>query len=66
MRTHGAATSPSTRAFWAGLLVIVALAAVVRIADLRDLPAGFFCDEAGNGYNAYCCSPPVATRATRS
>ncbi len=48
---RGAAAS--SRAFWAGLLAIVALAAVVRIAGLRDLPPGFFCDEAGNGYNAY-------------
>jgi hypothetical protein len=41
------------RAFWAGLLVVTALAAVVRVVDLRDLPPGFFCDEAGNGYNSY-------------
>ena len=53
MRTHWAASSPATRTFWAGLLAIAALAAVIRIADLRDLPAGFFCDEAGNGYNSY-------------
>jgi hypothetical protein len=41
------------RSFWVGLLAIVALAAVLRIAELNDLPAGFFCDEAGNGYNSY-------------
>jgi hypothetical protein len=43
----------SKRAFWIGLLAIAALAAVVRIAWLRDLPPGLFCDEAGNGYNAF-------------
>jgi 4-amino-4-deoxy-L-arabinose transferase-like glycosyltransferase len=53
MRTNGAPASPSTRAFWAGLLAIVALAAMVRIVGLRDLPPGLFCDEAGNGYNSY-------------
>jgi hypothetical protein len=53
MRMSGAAARSSGRAFWVGLLAIVALAAAVRIVDLRDLPAGFFCDEAGNGYNAY-------------
>src|SRR5262249_22642400 len=42
-----------SRLFYAALLVIVALAALLRIYDLRDLPPGFFCDEAGNGYNAY-------------
>src|SRR5262247_1128864 len=41
------------RAFWAGLLVVAALATVVRVVDLRDLPPGLFCDEAGNGYNSY-------------
>jgi 4-amino-4-deoxy-L-arabinose transferase-like glycosyltransferase len=38
---------------WICLLAIVALAAVVRIYGLKDLPAGFFCDEAGLGYNAF-------------
>jgi 4-amino-4-deoxy-L-arabinose transferase-like glycosyltransferase len=52
MQMSGAAAS-SRRAFWAGLLAIVALAAVVRVNGLRDLPPGLFCDEAGNGYNAY-------------
>ncbi|MGH7786135.1 MAG: ArnT family glycosyltransferase, partial [Candidatus Binatia bacterium] len=41
------------RTFWAALVVIVALAAVLRVYDLGNLPAGFFCDEAGNGYNGY-------------
>ena len=41
------------RTFWICLLAIVALAAVVRITWLQDLPPGLFCDEAGNGYNAY-------------
>lgn len=35
------------------LAVVLALAAFLRIYDLSDLPAGFFCDEAGLGYNAY-------------
>ena len=26
---------------------------MIRIVGLRDLPPGLFCDEAGNGYNAY-------------
>lgn len=43
----------SRRVQWTVLLVIVALAAVVRIYQLKDLPAGFFCDEAAEGYNAY-------------
>jgi 4-amino-4-deoxy-L-arabinose transferase-like glycosyltransferase len=41
------------RSFWAGLLAVVALAAVLRVVELNDLPPGFFCDEAGNGYNSY-------------
>jgi len=52
MRASGGAAS-SSRSFWAGLLVILALAAAVRVTGLRDLPPGFFCDEAGNGYNAF-------------
>jgi 4-amino-4-deoxy-L-arabinose transferase-like glycosyltransferase len=32
---------------------VVALAVALRVVDLAHLPAGFFCDEAGNGYNAY-------------
>ena len=37
-----------------GLFVaIAALALALRVSQLVDLPAGFFCDEAGNGYNAY-------------
>jgi 4-amino-4-deoxy-L-arabinose transferase-like glycosyltransferase len=39
--------------FWAGLLVLAACAAAIRIVALRDLPPGLFCDEAGLGYNAY-------------
>jgi transaldolase len=35
------------------LLAVVILAAVLRIHQLKDLPAGFFCDEAAEGYNAY-------------
>jgi 4-amino-4-deoxy-L-arabinose transferase-like glycosyltransferase len=53
MRTSGADQTAASRAFWGGLLVVLALAATVRIVGLRDLPPGLFCDEAGNGYNAY-------------
>ncbi len=35
------------------LVGVVAVAVVLRVIDLTHLPAGFFCDEAGNGYNAY-------------
>ena len=36
-----------------GVLAVVVLAAALRVHQLADVPAGFFCDEAGNGYNAY-------------
>ena len=36
------------------LALIVAAALGLRVHRLADLPAGFFCDEAGNGYNAAC------------
>ena len=49
---RGAAAS-SSRAFWAGLLIIATLATVLRVARLTDVPPGFFCDEAGNGYNSF-------------
>src|SRR5215468_9666399 len=35
------------------LAAVVLLAAVLRIYALGDVPAGLYCDEAGNGYNAY-------------
>jgi 4-amino-4-deoxy-L-arabinose transferase-like glycosyltransferase len=35
------------------LVLVLALAAVLRIYDLRNFPAGLYCDEAGLGYNAY-------------
>ena len=38
---------------WACLIVVVALAAFLRVYQLKDLPAGLFCDEAALGYNAY-------------
>ena len=38
---------------WTALVAIVILAAGLRITGLKDLPAGFFCDEAGLGYNAF-------------
>ena len=53
MQMRGAAAASSSRLFWVGLLCIVMLASAVRVAGLRDLPPGLFCDEAGNGYNSY-------------
>jgi 4-amino-4-deoxy-L-arabinose transferase-like glycosyltransferase len=38
---------------YVALFVVLLLAAVLRIYDLKNVPAGLFCDEAGNGYNAY-------------
>ena len=35
------------------LAAVVLLAAVLRLYQLGDVPAGLYCDEAGNGYNAY-------------
>jgi 4-amino-4-deoxy-L-arabinose transferase-like glycosyltransferase len=35
------------------LLAVLAVAVGLRVYHLVDLPAGFFCDEAGNAYNAY-------------
>ncbi len=35
------------------LLAVVVLATVLRVYQLKDLPAGLFCDEAGLGYNAH-------------
>ena len=35
------------------LLAIVVLATALRVYQLRDLPAGLYCDEAAIGYNAY-------------
>ena len=37
----------------AALVAIVALAAWLRVTQLAELPAGFYCDEAGIGYNAH-------------
>lgn len=43
------------RAVVAALLVLVTLAALgLRVHRLTELPAGFFCDEAGNGFNTAC------------
>ena len=41
------------RVQWAALAAVLLLAAVLRIYALADVPAGLYCDEAGNGYNAY-------------
>ena len=36
------------------LAVIVIGAAAIRVHDLSALPDGLYCDEAANGYDAYC------------
>ena len=41
------------RTQWVALAAVVLLAAALRIYALGDVPAGLYCDEAGNGYNAY-------------
>jgi 4-amino-4-deoxy-L-arabinose transferase-like glycosyltransferase len=38
---------------WACLAVVVILATALRVYQLKDVPAGLFCDEAALGYNAY-------------
>lgn len=35
------------------LAALLLLALVLRVWQLEDVPAGLYCDEAGNGYNAY-------------
>ena len=35
------------------VVLVAAVALALRVSHLADLPAGFFCDEAGNGYNAF-------------
>jgi 4-amino-4-deoxy-L-arabinose transferase-like glycosyltransferase len=50
---HLIAPSTPSRPVWiAALLVIVAVAAWLRLTNLEQVPAGFYCDEAGNLYNA--------------
>ncbi len=43
----------STRTFRIAACAILLVAAIVRVWGLEQLPAGLFCDEAGNGYNAF-------------
>lgn len=38
---------------WCALIAVVILATALRVHQLKDLPAGLFCDEAALGYNAY-------------
>ena len=45
--------APGRRASLLLLAGIVVLAGFLRVHRLGDLPPGFFCDEAGLGYNAY-------------
>ncbi len=44
--------TPSRGTVLACLAVIVAIGAALRFTQLEELPAGFYCDEAGNIYNA--------------
>ncbi|MDX2167996.1 MAG: glycosyltransferase family 39 protein, partial [Deltaproteobacteria bacterium] len=62
-RWRGALAGPDARertavppawVIWLGLALIVGLALGLRTWRLTELPAGFFCDEAGNGFNSYC------------
>jgi 4-amino-4-deoxy-L-arabinose transferase-like glycosyltransferase len=53
MSFEGPASRAGGRAWAGAVLAILALAAVLRVHDLGDLPPGLFCDEAGLGYNAY-------------
>ncbi len=45
--------SPLSRGVIVALALIVTAAVGLRLYNLSELPAGFFCDEAGLGYNAY-------------
>ena len=48
-----ARAAPPPAVVGALLVAVTAVALFLRVAHLSDLPAGFFCDEAGTGYNAY-------------
>ncbi len=37
----------------AALALVLLVALALRVWQLEDVPAGLYCDEAGNGYNAY-------------
>lgn len=52
---YGQAAVPYLREYWALAVLggILALAAAVRIYEIGGTPAGFFADEAGNGFTAY-------------
>jgi 4-amino-4-deoxy-L-arabinose transferase-like glycosyltransferase len=45
--------APLSRATGLALVAILLLAAGLRLHRLSEVPAGFFCDEASIGYNAY-------------
>ena len=38
---------------WVYLLIILAIAAALRILFLGNIPNGFYCDEASNAYDSY-------------
>lgn len=41
------------RSYWIALALILVAAFGLRVYELGSYPAGLFCDEAANGYNAY-------------
>jgi len=43
-----------SKSYLLGLLGIILIAAFLRFPFLSQVPPGFFCDEASNGYDAYC------------
>ncbi len=54
MEVHGAENSPRRRLwFWAAVVAMTALTAVMRFYRLTDIPFGLHLDEAYNGLDAY-------------
>ena len=51
---------------WLCLAAVVVLAFTLRVYQLSTLPAGFFCDEAGLGYNAFTIASQGTDEANHS
>src|SRR5688572_22839866 len=51
--TGGSSRMPRRSIQIALLAVVLIGAAVLRLYELKDIPAGLFCDEAAFGYNGY-------------
>jgi len=47
------ARQPTARWHWLALALVCTAAFALRLYKLGDIPAGLFCDEAANGYNAW-------------